>query len=212
MLEQQPERWRALVRSAIGTNVAAPRDRARLRREPYEGNAMHQTIVCPSCRVTTVLRHTSDGAPGEAACEHCGAPFPQDSPTPVRPLTVLCVDDDPLVLHFYKSFLTPRGYRTLTAPEGLQGMPVAHRDRPDVILLDVLLRGLSGYDICRKLRADPALRDIPVILLTAWEHPSVLETGRAAGATLTLRKPVDPETILTSLAQVLHNASRPPEG
>src|SRR5512139_4074531 len=80
-------------------------------------------------------------------------------------LTVLCIDDDPLVLHFYRDFLELRGYRTLTATDGLVGIEIARRERPDVILLDVMLRGLSGFDICRKLRADPAFRDTPIILL-----------------------------------------------
>ena len=88
--------------------------------------------------------------------------------------TVLCIDDDPLVLYFYRDFLAGHGYRTLAVLDGLQGLTLAHQDRPDVILLDVMLRGLSGFDICRKLRADPALRDIPILLLTTWNHPSVL--------------------------------------
>ena len=139
------------------------------------------------------------------------APTPEGTTPHDRP-TVLCIDDDPLVLHFYRSFLDPRGYRTLTAADGLQGIAIATQDRPDVILLDVMLRGLSGYDICRKLRADPVLHAIPIILLTAWDNPSVAETGRAAGATRTLRKPADPETILTTLAEVLGQQPNTPTG
>ena len=127
---------------------------------------------------------------------------------PERP-TVLCIDDDPLVLHFYRDFLAPRGYRTLTVMDGLQGLALAHQDRPDVVLLDVMLRGLSGYDICRKFRADPALCDIPIILITVWDHPSVGSTGQRAGATLTLHKPADPETLVTALAQVLDYPQAP---
>jgi len=125
---------------------------------------------------------------------------------PERP-TVLCIDDDPLVLHFYRDFLDPRGYRTRTVMDGLQGLAMAHQERPDVVLLDVMLRGLSGFDICRKFRADPLLRDIPIILITVWDHPSVMPTGQRAGATLTLRKPADPETLVTAIAQVLGQAT-----
>ena len=139
------------------------------------------------------------------------APMAEDTTPHGRP-TVLCIDDDPLVLHFYRNFLDPRGYRTLTAADGLQGIAIATQDRPDVILLDVMLRGLSGYDICRKLRADPVLHAIPIILLTAWDNPSVAETGRLAGATRTLRKPADPETILTTLAEVLGQQPNTPTG
>ena len=128
--------------------------------------------------------------------------LPEAKNPPERP-TVLCIDDDPLVLQFYRSFLDPRGYRTLTAEDGLLGVEIANREIPDVILLDVMLRGSSGLDICRKLRADPALRDIPIILLTVWDQASLIATGREAGATLTLRKPTDPETVVATLAQVL---------
>jgi len=124
--------------------------------------------------------------------------------------TVLCIDDDPFVLRFYRDFLVAHGYRTLAVLDGLQGLALAHQDRPDVILLDVMLRGLSGFDICRKLRTDPALRDIPILLLTVWDHPSVATTGHAAGATRTLHKPTAPETILTVLAQVLGQQNGPP--
>jgi putative two-component system response regulator len=128
---------------------------------------------------------------------------------PERP-AVLCIDDDPLVLHFYRNFLEPRGYRTLTATEGLLGIEMAHRDRPDVIVLDVMLRGLSGFDICRRFRAAPVLRNIPIILLTVLDTPSVPGTGQEAGATLTLRKPADAETILTAIEDVLRDRSGPP--
>lgn len=133
-------------------------------------------------------------------------------PSPAQP-TVLCIDDDPLVLHFYRAFLAPAGYRVLTVSDGLQGLALAEQEHPDVILLDVMLRGLSGYDICRKLRADPGLHDLPILLLTVWDHPSVPETGRAAGATRTLRKPADPGMILTAIQELLaERGGRPPEG
>lgn len=134
-----------------------------------------------------------------------------DSHAAPRVPAVLCIDDDPLALHFYRDFLDRHGYRVRTATDGLSGLDLAQRERPDVILLDVMLRGLSGYDICRKFRADPALHAIPIILITVWDHASVATTGHEAGATLTLQKPADPETILTALAKVLGQQSGPPK-
>jgi len=130
-------------------------------------------------------------------------PSPPEAVNPPERPTVLCVDDDPLVLHFYRGFLEPHGYRVLTAREGMEALGLARRDRPSLVLLDVMLRGLSGFDICRKFRADPTLHDLPIILITVWNHPSVETTGRDAGATLTLAKPAEAETILTAIAQVL---------
>ena len=117
---------------------------------------------------------------------------------------VLCIDDDPLVLHFYEDFLATHGYQTLTATDGLLGIQIAQHSCPDVILLDVMLRGLSGYDICRMLRADPALRAIPIILVTVLGDPSVATTGREAGATRTLQKTADVQGIVSAIADVLH--------
>lgn len=136
---------------------------------------------------------------------------PDATAQPLRP-TVLCIDDDPLVLHFYRGFLDRHGYRVLTAAEGLQGLVLAQRDRPDVVLLDVMLRGLSGFDICRRFRAAPGLRDIPIILMTVWEEASVGTTGREAGAALTLRKPDDPESLLGAIDQVLRERKNPARG
>jgi len=131
---------------------------------------------------------------------------PQTSKTRIpRPCAlVLCIDDDPLVLHFYEDFLPAHGYQTLTATDGLLGIQIAADACPDVILLDVMLRGLSGFDICRLARADPALRDIPIILVTVLGDPSVATTGREAGATLTLQKTADVQRIVSAIADVLH--------
>ena len=139
-------------------------------------------------------------------------PDPPEVMNPSERPTVLCIDDDPLVLHFYREFLSRHGYRVLTAADGLLGIDVAHRERPDVILLDVMLRGLSGFDICRKLRADPAFRYLPIILITVWDHPSMVATGQHAGASLTLRKPADAETILAALQEVRAETGGPPWG
>ena len=168
---------------------------------------MPETPVCPKCGTD------HPGVLSGDLCPVCGAPLTgtHGNEPPQRP-TVLCVDDDPLVLHFYREFLDRRGYRTLLVADGLAGLACAQRERPDVILLDVMLRGLSGFDICRKLREDPALQDTPIILLTVWDDPSVAVTGRAAGATLTLRKPAEAEAISTAIAEVLGQRTDRPEG
>ena len=131
---------------------------------------------------------------------------PQTSKARIPPprALVLCIDDDPLVLHFYEDFLPEHGFQTLTATDGLLGIQIAADARPDVILLDIMLRGLSGYDICRMLRADPALREIPIILVSVLGDPSVATTGREAGATLTLQKTADVQRIVSAIADVLH--------
>jgi DNA-binding response OmpR family regulator len=146
-------------------------------------------------------------------CAECGAPIGERSCDGVQRLpgrpTVLCIDDDPFVLSFYVNFLEPRGYRTLTVEDGLRGIEIAKRERPDVILLDVLLRGLSGFDICRKLCEVDELHGTPIILLTVLDEPGVSITGREAGATIILRKASGSEMIVTAIEQVLGRNTGP---
>ena len=168
---------------------------------------------CPAFRADQSVQERTRGGPVQRQSATCATPRDTvDAATtgavPAR-ATVLCIDDDPLVLHFYRSFLEPRGYRTLTADDGAVGIAIAKRDRPDVILLDVMLRGLSGFDICRKLRAEDSLWHTPIILVTVLDNPRVAVTGREAGATVTLCKPADPETIIATIEQVLGQPDAP---
>ena len=139
-------------------------------------------------------------------------PHAPSARTPRDRATILCIDDEPRALEFYRDLLEPRGYRTLTVTDGLQGLAVAQQDPPDVILLDVMLPGLSGFDICRKFRADDALRNIPIILITARDDPNVAITGWEAGADRTLRKSADAESILAAIQEVRGETSGPPPG
>ena len=139
-------------------------------------------------------------------------PNPAEARIPPARALVLCIDDDPLVLHFYEDFLATHGYQTLTATDGLLGIQIAQQSCPDVILLDVMLRGLSGYDICRMVRADPTLRDIPIILVTVLDDPSVATIGRDAGADRTLQKTADVQPIVRAIAEVLDRPRDPKAG
>jgi DNA-binding response OmpR family regulator len=174
---------------------------------------MGGTTVCPSCRsIRSADGDHVEDRPGPV-CAGCGAPIGEPScdggKPPSRRATVLCIDDDPFVLSFYVNFLESRGYRTLTAEDGLLGIEIAKRDIPDVILLDVLMRGLSGFDICRKLREVDELRSIPIILLTVLDEPGISITGREAGATIILRKAAGAEMIVTAIEQVLGLSTGP---
>jgi DNA-binding response OmpR family regulator len=171
---------------------------------------MTRTVICPHCHFPQQFMKKPNDPPGAICCLNCGSPLPCGPECTSGPTTILCIDDDPLVLHFYREYLDRHGYRVLTATEGLPGIELARRERPDLILLDVMLQGLSGFDICRKLRADPAFRTIPIILITVWRDPSVVRTGHEAGATLTLLKPEDVQDILAAIREVLGETSGPP--
>ena len=107
------------------------------------------------------------------------------------PKRILAVDDDPTALDAVRQILTQQGYEVATAPDGDAAIALLKSETFDLALLDVGLPGLvSGYDLCRGIREDPRLRDIPVIFLTG--HGMVMDEkqGEDAGSDLYLVKPV----------------------
>jgi DNA-binding response OmpR family regulator len=118
---------------------------------------------------------------------------------------VLWIDDDPLLLGLCVGVLERHGYRVLAATDEATGIATARQEHPDVILLDVLMPTLTGFEVCRQLRGDPYLKDTPIILLTALPDAAVGDTGKQVGATTTLRKPSDPAAIVAFLDTVLRH-------
>jgi two-component system, cell cycle sensor histidine kinase and response regulator CckA len=107
------------------------------------------------------------------------------------PSTVLAVDDEPKALMLLRNVIEPEGHRVLTAPDGLTALRLAGQERPDAILLDVMMPDTDGFEVCRQLRATPELATIPVILLTALDDRESRLQGLAAGADDFLTKPFD---------------------
>jgi two-component system phosphate regulon response regulator PhoB len=103
---------------------------------------------------------------------------------------ILAVDDDPTALNALRQILTQKGYDVLTAPDGEAGLELLETELVDLALLDVSLPGMSGYDLCRAIRRDPRIQDIPVVFLTARGLVLDMTEGEAAGSDLYLIKPV----------------------
>jgi len=172
---------------------------------------MTRTIICPYCQLPQVLEEAPREAPDEVYCENCGGPLPRGSAAPGRSPTILWIDDDRLLLGACCQVLEAQGYRTLLATDGATGIELAQTERPDAILLDVVMPTMHGLEVCQQLRALPHLKDTPIILLTALEDAGVGIMGKKAGATTTLRKPFGPEYIVEFLAKVLGRQSGPPK-
>ncbi|RPI07223.1 MAG: response regulator [Zetaproteobacteria bacterium] len=165
---------------------------------------MAPTDFCPYCKSSQSEQAEVNGPP-DGYCRVCGYPL-QAEPTPAtafRPATILWIDDDRLLLSFCCDALNQRGYRTLVAADGTSGIETAKTERPDLIILDVVMPGMDGIEVCRRLRAEPATRDTPIILLTAFHSPKVSLKGREAGATSTIRKPFGPEHIIDAIGKIL---------
>src|SRR5512133_737175 len=114
---------------------------------------------------------------------------------PARP-TLLIVDDAPENLFVLSELLQPH-YRVLAANNGERGLQVARSEpRPDLILLDVMMPGMNGYQVLQALQADPLSADIPVIFLTALSSPHEEERGLSLGAVDYITKPITPAIVL----------------
>jgi CheY-like chemotaxis protein len=123
------------------------------------------------------------------------------------PARILAVDDSPTVLEMITQILESGGYSVLTAVDGAEALDTARAERPDLILLDVMLPKLDGYRVCRLLKFDQNYRDIPIIMLTAKAEDQAMATGIRTGADQYLTKPVDPDTLLSAIAAELAEAS-----
>jgi DNA-binding response OmpR family regulator len=104
---------------------------------------------------------------------------------------LLLVEDDPDQRRLLERTLAAAGWRVFTAPDGEAGVAAARSQRPDLIVLDVMMPRLNGFQACRQLRADPETREIPIIMTTAKDQPADEFWGREVGADEYLVKPLD---------------------
>ena len=107
--------------------------------------------------------------------------------------TILLVDDNPANLGVLTQMLTAQSWRVLVAQQGESGLQIAQRARPDLILLDVLLPGMDGFAICRRLKADSSTAEIPVLFMTVRMEAADKLKGFQAGAVDYITKPFDEE-------------------
>ncbi|MEZ5275197.1 MAG: response regulator transcription factor [Opitutaceae bacterium] len=113
-----------------------------------------------------------------------------------KPGAILVVDDVPANLSVLLDFLGDAGFEVLVAESGQGALDQIGYSRPDIILLDVMMPGLDGFEVCRRLKADAGFRDIPVIFMTALTETVDKVKGFEAGAVDFVSKPVQPEEVL----------------
>jgi DNA-binding response OmpR family regulator len=116
---------------------------------------------------------------------------------------ILLVDDDPGVHMIIVPILSKAGYVAVSAKNGEQALHLALNERPDLIILDVIMPGIKGRDLCKKIKAYDVLKDIAVIFLTAKDSEDDIEAELEAGAVTHLTKPVDPKELLKAINQVI---------
>ena len=121
---------------------------------------------------------------------------------------VLIVDDSPTDVHVMQTALEKSGFRTASAADGGEGIRKARELHPDLILMDIVMPGLNGFQATRQLTRDPATAAIPVVMLTAKSQEADRIWGERQGARGYLVKPVDDSVLVATISQVLAEASR----
>ncbi len=129
--------------------------------------------------------------------------------TKTIPARILVVEDERDIAALVAYHLTKEGYRVSTAESGHEALEAATTERPDLMVLDLMLPGYSGYDVLAELRRRPALADVPVIILTARREEADRVKGLELGADDYLTKPFSPRELVLRVAAVLRRSQAP---
>ncbi|MGH7503662.1 MAG: response regulator [Longimicrobiales bacterium] len=136
-------------------------------------------------------------------------PITDRSATRVAAAQILVVEDERDISALVAYHLTKEGYRVRTAGGGLEALEAAQGERPDLILLDLMLPGYSGYDVLAELRRRPELSDVPVVVLTARRDEADRVKGLELGADDYVTKPFSPRELVLRVGAVLRRARSP---
>ncbi len=121
---------------------------------------------------------------------------------------VLAVEDEEDIREVVRYNLVKEGYRVSEAETGEEALKAARSDRPDLILLDLMLPGVDGLEVCRRLKRDPSTEGIPVVMLTAKGEESDIVAGLELGADDYITKPFSPKVLIARVRAVLRRKSR----
>ena len=123
---------------------------------------------------------------------------------------ILVVDDDKQIVRLVRSYLEQAGYQVLTAYDGQTALHAIRREKPDLVILDLMLPDRDGWEITRLVRGDPALSDLPIIMLTARVEDTDKIVGLELGADDYISKPFNPREVAARARAVLRRAAGGP--
>ncbi|MBN2578350.1 MAG: response regulator [Pirellulales bacterium] len=125
---------------------------------------------------------------------------------------ILVIEDEEEIQELVGYNLAKQGYRAIRAETGEEGLRLVHRELPDLILLDLMLPGIDGLEVCRALKRDPEAQQIPIIMLTAKGEESDIVTGLELGAEDYVTKPFSPRVLVARIRALLRrSAASPPD-
>lgn len=116
---------------------------------------------------------------------------------------ILVIEDDPATSRLVDYSLRHEGYQVILASNGLEGLRKAKDEAPDLVILDVMLPGMDGFEICHRLRSEPATAQLPILMFSAKAQEIDKETGLKVGADGYLAKPAAPAEIVSQVGKLL---------
>jgi len=122
---------------------------------------------------------------------------------------ILLVDDEPNIVLALEFLMKKAGYETLTADDGEKALEAIREHRPDLVILDLMMPRLDGYEVCQRVRSDPALKKMIIVMLTAKGREVEREKGLAMGADLYITKPFSTREVVEKVRELLAEASGP---
>lgn len=123
---------------------------------------------------------------------------------------ILIVEDDEDIQQLVRAVLTREGFQTVSATTGEEGLATALKGNADLVLLDLMLPGMNGLDVCRNLRANPTTRNLPIVMLTAKGEEIDIVTGLELGADDYVTKPFSNKVLVARIRSVFRRRSLPP--
>ena len=120
-------------------------------------------------------------------------------------ITILIVEDSPTQLEQLRYSLEAHDYKVITAVNGKLGLEAARRDPPAIIISDIVMPEMNGYELCKAIRADDTLKDTPIVLLTSLSSPADVIEALKSGADNFIRKPYDEKHLLLRVNNILTN-------
>jgi len=121
----------------------------------------------------------------------------------MSPKKILIVDDEEFFIEPIKLLLERNGYEVIKANDGMLGLIAARTQNPDLILLDLMLPGINGYQVCRLLKYDEKYKHIPMMIVSAKDTEKDKQLGKACGADLYLTKPLNYMDLVKQIGEIL---------
>jgi len=116
---------------------------------------------------------------------------------------ILVVDDEPDVVMFIARALNSEGFDVMSAYDGISALDIAENESPDLVILDIMMPMMSGYEVCEQLKANPQTKHIPIVCVSSAHNPNARERSIGAGAVTLLLKPFSPAELIAQIKRHL---------